>query len=172
MNVRLRSLCLTALFTTLLIVGAWITVPMAIPFTMQTFMLYCAAWLLTPKQCFAAVALYLLLGAVGIPVFSGFQGGIGILLGPTGGFLLGFLLLPLTLYIAPKHRMLGAIGATLGCYILGTLWYAAFYSGFTLASVGTAIMTCVVPFVIPDALKLFLASMIGKRLRPLLTTLS
>ena len=84
MNTRVQALCATSLFATLLAVGAWITVPVGIPpYTMQSFMLYCALWLLPFRQSFAAVALYLLMGAVGLPVFAGFQGGFGALLGPT-----------------------------------------------------------------------------------------
>lgn len=174
MHIRVRSMCLVAMFAVLLALGAWVTVPGAIPFTMQTFVLYCVLWLLTPKQGLAAICLYLLLGAVGLPVFSGFQGGFGVLLGPTGGYLLGFLLMPLPMTVAGQHtgRRIGlAVLATLICYLFGTLWYAALYTGLTAAGIGTALLTCVLPFMLPDTFKLALSVILCKRLEPLLARL-
>ncbi len=170
MNNRIRSLCLTALFTTLLVVGAWITIPIGMPpYTMQSFMLYCALWLLTPKQAFSAVALYLLMGAIGLPVFAGFQGGLGILAGPTSGYLFGFLLMPLMMFAAKTStasRVMCCALGTLCCYVFGTLWYTVAYAGFTLGGLTTSLVQCVLPFIIPDALKLALAAVVCKRLEP------
>jgi biotin transport system substrate-specific component len=81
-----------ALGAVLIIICSWLTVPFAVPFTMQTFAVYCALLLLGGRRGLLAVLLYILLGAFGLPVFSGFRGGIGALLGPTGGYILGFLL--------------------------------------------------------------------------------
>lgn len=170
MNGRMRSLCLTALFTTLLCVGAWITIPVGMPpYTMQSFMLYCALWLLTPKQAFAAVSLYLLMGAIGLPVFAGFQGGFGVLLGPTSGYLFGFLLMPLIMLGAGKttaRRILFCALGTLCCYLFGTVWYTVAYAGFTPAAFMAATVQCVLPFILPDAAKLTLAAVACKRLEP------
>ena len=85
------DLAYTALFTVLLAVCAWITVPLTVPFTLQTFGVFAALGVLGGRRGTYAVAAYLLLGLAGLPVFSGFRGGPGVLLGPTGGYILGFL---------------------------------------------------------------------------------
>ena len=174
MNTRVRTLCVTALFTTLLAVGAWITIPVGIPpYTMQSFVLYCALWLLPFRQSFAAVALYLLMGAIGLPVFAGFQGGFGVLLGPTSGYLLGFLLMPLAMRMAkptPASRMLFCALGTLGCYLFGTIWYVFAYGECSPEGVLAATVQCVLPFILPDAIKLVLAAAVCKRLAPRIKT--
>lgn len=90
---RTRSIALVGLSIALMAVSAWVSVPFGpVPFTLQTFMLVFVVMTLSPKQSIAAVAGYLLLGAIGVPVFSSMRGGIGILMGPTGGFLWGYLI--------------------------------------------------------------------------------
>ena len=88
----LRDMVLCALFAAILAVSAWLTVPGEVPFTLQTFGVFAALGLLGGKRGTIAIALYLVLGAVGLPVFSGFRGGFGVLLGTTGGYIFGFLL--------------------------------------------------------------------------------
>lgn len=90
---RARSLALCALCMAVMAVCAWVTVPFGpVPFTLQTFAVAFALLVLRPKEAVAAVAGYVLLGALGLPVFSGMRGGLGMLVGPTGGFLWGFIL--------------------------------------------------------------------------------
>lgn len=165
MKPTVRAMCAAAMMTVLLAVGAWLTVPVSPPFTMQTFVLYLCAWLFGRKKATAAVALYLALGAVGVPVFSGFGGGIGVLIGPTGGYLLGFLAIAL---IGGDRgpwwrRALLAGSGTLCCYTIGTLWYAGVYTGFSAAGLGAAVLSCVVPFILPDAVKMALAAVVCRR---------
>lgn len=163
-----RSLALIALMAALTAVCAWITVPAAVPFTMQTFAVVLSLELLGGKRGTAAVLVYLLLGAVGLPVFSGFTGGVGHFAAPTGGYLLGFLVSG-AVYIAgekrlkkklPGHILLIAL-ALAGCYLPGTLWFSL--------STGTpfvpAFMICVLPFVLPDAAKAALAAVVAARVR-------
>ena len=88
-----------ALFAVLLTVCAWISVPLPVPFTLQTFAIFAALGILGGRRGTWAVAVYLLLGAVGLPVFSGFRGGLGALLGTTGGYILGFLALALVYWL-------------------------------------------------------------------------
>lgn len=89
---RTRSIAFVGLTVAIMAVSAWITVPLGpVPFTLQMFAVTFAIVLLTPTQALAAISGYLLLGAVGLPVFSGMRGGIGVLAGPTGGFLWGYL---------------------------------------------------------------------------------
>ena len=93
---RIRSLAQVALGAALLCLSAFLTVPFPpIPFTVQSYALFAVCGLLGAKRGLAATLLYLVLGAVGLPVFSGFGGGLGALFGPTGGFLLSFLFAPL-----------------------------------------------------------------------------
>lgn len=88
---RTQMLVLTGLSIALIATGAFITVPLGpVPFTLQTLMVGIVLCLLPPKYAACAVGGYLLLGSLGLPVFSGFRGGIGVLAGPTGGFLIGF----------------------------------------------------------------------------------
>ena len=88
-----RSVAFCGLCVAIMVVSAWITVPFGpVPFTLQVFALVFAILVLKPKESVAAVCIYLLMGAMGLPVFSSMRGGIGVLAGPTGGFLWGYLL--------------------------------------------------------------------------------
>ena len=91
MKSKAYDLVLIALFAALMALCAWVTVPYAVPFTMQTFGVFLALLLLGGKRGTICMAVYLLLGAVGLPVFSGFRGGVGALVGSTGGYLVGFI---------------------------------------------------------------------------------
>ena len=90
---RTRSVAFVGLTIAIMAVSAWITIPLGpVPFTLQMFAVTFAIVVLTPTQAMASIAGYLLLGAVGLPVFSGMRGGFGVLAGPTGGFLWGYLI--------------------------------------------------------------------------------
>lgn len=88
---KTQDMAYIALFAVVMAVCAWIVIPMVVPFTLQTFAVFLAVGVLGGKRGTFAILLYLLLGIIGIPVFSGFTGGIGVLLGNTGGYLVGFL---------------------------------------------------------------------------------
>ena len=164
-----RDMTVVALMAVLMCVCTWIAIPGAVPFTFQTFAVFAAVELLGPRRAFWTVAVYLLMGAVGLPVFSGMTGGIGILLGQTGGYLWGFLLLPLicrgVAAVAGQGRLARIIGMVLGllaCYGSGTVWFV-FVSGGT--GWGAALTLCVLPFLLPDAVKLALAVTLADALR-------
>lgn len=170
---RTLDLAYIALFAVLMAVCAWITIPFAVPFTLQTFAVFLALVSLGGQRGFYAVAVYLLLGAVGLPVFSGFQGGPGVLLGTSGGYLVGFLFSAIIYRLLTKHWgtsrhavCFACIAALLVCYGFGTLWFWAIY---TRTSVSIGILSvlgwCVFPFVLPDLLKLALALWIAPRLQ-------
>lgn len=170
---KTESIVLTSLFAALLAVCAQLTIPLAVPFTMQTFALYASLLILGSKRTFAAVGTYLALGAVGAPVFSGFKGGVGTLFGPNGGFLLSFLPACLVFAFAVKilkdskcSKIVGLIFATIFCYLAGTLWFAFVYGAnqenLTLIK---ALSLCVFPFVIPDCAKIMLSLMFAKRVK-------
>lgn len=89
---RTRDLVLIAIFAAMMAVCAWISVPvLAVPFTLQSFGVFMALLCLGGKRGTAAICVYVLLGAVGAPVFSGFNGGIGAIMGATGGYIIGFI---------------------------------------------------------------------------------
>lgn len=158
----------TGMFAALIVLCTWIAIPTEPPFTMQTFAVLTAALCLGARRGTAAVAVYLALGAVGLPVFSGFTGGIGQLAGVTGGYALGFL--P-TAWIAGIFSRRGGIARALGCalgvlscYAAGTAWYVLVYSDGAVG-VGAAIATCVLPFLLPDAAKIALALAVSRPLQ-------
>ena len=95
MKFSTRDLCFCAIGAALIAVCAWISIPAEVPFTLQTFAIFAVCGLLGGRRGTVSVLVYLLLGAVGLPVFSGFRGGLGALLGTTGGYILGFLALAL-----------------------------------------------------------------------------
>ena len=89
---RTRSIAFVGLAVAIMAVSAWVTVPLGpVPFTLQMFAITFAIVMLSPKECITAIVLYLALGAIGLPVFSGMSGGIAKLMGPTGGFLWGYI---------------------------------------------------------------------------------
>lgn len=161
-----------SLFAVLLALCAWITIPTLVPFTLQTLGVFLTGSLLGPRRGLAALLVYLLLGLVGLPIFAGFNSGPGVLLGPTGGYLLGFLVgVPLIGLAAKPGKTwvlaLGMLAALLLCYAFGTAWFMVVYAQKS-GAVGllTVLGWCVFPFIIPDLLKLGLALALSRRLRP------
>lgn len=165
-----RDMAYIAMSTAIISVCAWVSVPSAVPFTMQTFAVFLAAGVLGSRRALAAVSLYVLLGAIGLPVFAGMQGGLGVLVGATGGYISGFL--PAAFIAGLRHSgkrdgMVDIILMILGllvCYTFGTLWYALGYLG-GMEGIGAALTACVLPYVIPDLLKILLAATVARRLR-------
>ena len=153
----------TAVFAALIALCSWFSVPIGdIAFTMQSFAVFLTLGLLGGKWGSLTIFLYLLLGAVGMPVFSGFRGGVGMLAGVTAGYLWGFLLAGAVYRILDKFGSLPAmIAGQLVCYLCGSLWFAYFSGGGT----GLIFLRCVAPFLIPDALKIYLAHCLTNRLR-------
>ena len=160
-----QDLVMIAFFAVLISVSAWISIPATIPFTLQTFGIMCAMGLLGGKRSFWAVSVYLLLGIVGIPVFSGFRGGIGVLAGTTGGYLVGFLLATLvywlwTHFLGEKLwvRYTGMVLGLIVSYTVGTWWFMIAYAQSTgPIGLGTALSWCVFPFIPPELAKIALA---------------
>jgi len=147
--------------------------PFAIPIgpisiTLCTLALYFSPYILGWKRSAAATLVYILLGMVGMPVFSKFQAGLGVLMGPTGGYILGYIpmvvISGLVIKAAPKNRVfqfLGMIAATAVLYAFGTAWFL-FLSGKDL---GYAMTWCVLPFIPLDLVKMALAMLLGPVLR-------
>lgn len=169
---RIHHITMVGMCVTLITLCSWIYLPMAIPFTLQTLGVFTVLGLLGGRLGSIAVSIYLLMGGIGIPVFSGFRGGIGHILQPTGGFLVGFLLASLTywlitnLFLRFKYkRALGMVLGQIACYITGTVWFIAVNSqANNVISVGAALITCVLPFILPDILKIGMALILSKKI--------
>lgn len=165
-----------ALFGILIGICSWITIPGPLPFTLQTFGVFLTVSVLGGKRGTIAVLLYIFTGLIGIPVFSGFQGGIGVLLGPTGGYVIGFIFSALIMWFfeaLPLRNIfiqgLSLVTALLTCYTFGTLWYLIIFSGQSQGiAIMTAISLCVIPFIIPDIIKIALVLFLSKKLRLIL----
>lgn len=168
-----------AVFTVLIAICSWISIPTVIPFTLQTFAVFLAVEVLGGRRGTLAVTLYVLLGAIGVPVFAEFTGGLGIILRNTGGYIIGFILSALvmwlmeTIFIKKLHvqhvLFVQAVSMVLGllaCYAAGTIWFMLVYMK-DAGPVGltTVLGWCVIPFLIPDAVKIALALMLGNILR-------
>ena len=163
-----RQIARAGVSVALLAVSAWVSVPFGpVPFTLQTLALAVLPAALDRGTAVLAVVSYVLLGAVGLPVFAGFAGGMGALAGPTGGFLWGFILgtfVASTLMRALPER-LPAFGRALAAdavmllisYACGTLQL------MVVGAMGLvpALLVAVVPFIIPDAVKLVVGARLG-----------
>jgi biotin transport system substrate-specific component len=171
------DITLTALYSALIAVCSWISVPAAVPFTMQTFAVFVTVGVLGGKRGTYSVLLYLLLGAAGLPVLAGFTGGVGHLFGATGGYIIGFLFSAIVMWLmeaglgrSSKVLIASMAAGLLVCYIFGTVWFVTLYTKESgSVSVMTALGWCVFPYVIPDALKIALAAWLTRRLRPVVS---
>lgn len=163
-----RSMAMCALFAAITAVLSQIAIPIGpVPISMSTLAVFLAGGLLGARDGTISQLIYVLLGAVGVPVFANFSGGLGTLVGPTGGYIIGYifmalvtgLLIPLCRnkmrYIIPVF-VLGLIV----CYAFGTVWYIV----VTHTGLGAAMMTCVVPFLPGDAVKIVLAAVLTVKL--------
>ncbi len=169
----IRNLVYVAVGAALLTVCSWISVPTPIPFTLQTFAVCLLAALLGWRLGLEALVVYILLGAVGLPVFSGFKSGVGALLGVTGGYIVGFLFTALVVGLAAdrlgRRPLVLAVSMALGvllCYAFGTVWFVRVYTADKgPISFLSALTTCVFPYLLPDAAKIALAVFLTRRLR-------
>ena len=155
----------SAVFVALITVGGWISIPFVVPFTLQTMFVLLAASVMN-KYAVIPTALYVLFGTLGLPIFHNGTSGIGILFGPTCGFLIGFILMAFIAGMFFSKKTLsaditGLVLATLVSYICGAGWFMI-SSG---ASLLAALIACVVPFIIGDIIKITAVELITLRLR-------
>ena len=184
MKKKLRTIDLAymAVGAVLIAVCSWISIPSAVPFTLQTFAVFCVLSLLGGKRGTISIAVYILLGAIGIPVFSGFKAGFGVLIGTTGGYIVGFIFMGLIYWLAEVIRKPLSSGSTKAgililraavlafsliiCYAFGTAWFMVAYAKSSgPVGLATALGWCVIPFIIPDIIKLVVAVIVSSRLR-------
>lgn len=171
-NLTLR-IVLIAIFASLIAIGSWISIPITVPFTLQTLVIFILILTLNLRDSLICISLYILLGIIGVPVFSGFKSGLAAIMGPTGGYIIGFIFMPIVYFFSNKCfskiikkdffvKIIGLILSTLICYIFGTIWFMTVYtSDITLTK---TLLLCVIPFIIPDILKMLLAILISDRL--------
>ena len=163
------QMAVTALMAAVMCVLGPLTVPIgAVPISLANFVICLTAWLLGPKFGTLSVAVYLCIGLIGVPVFSGYGAGLAKLAGPTGGYLVGYLLLALIggLFIEKSNGnpVVSGIGLVLGdaaCYVLGTAWFV-----FQMqCELGYALSVCVYPFISLDLAKIVVSCVVGALLR-------
>lgn len=167
---RARAITRCGVMVALLAASAWVTVPLGpVPFTLQTMALAAVAVMATPGEALLSVALYLVLGAAGVPVFSGFGAGLATIAGPTGGYLWGFLVgmgaaqLVRQAPLGPEaaREAVGVVAMLAITYVLGTIQFSLVAGVTPVAAAGVA----VVPFLVPDAAKLAVGVAVGRAVR-------
>lgn len=183
----IKDLCFIAVFTAIICVLSQISIPMpaGVPMTLQTLIIPLAGIVIGKKRGTYSTLLYLLLGAVGIPVFAGFSGGIGTLLSLTGGFLISFPILSLTAGLGDEigiklSRKNGSVktylyyvslvlslvfGATIN-YVFGTVWFMVVSKTSFLAGLAA----CVIPFIPTAILKIIIVAILGPELKKRLSS--
>lgn len=169
LKISVKSMVTVSMNIALLAVSSWITVPFSVNFTLQTLAVFIICGTFSLPISILSIMLYLVLGFIGVPMFSAFGSGISALIGPTGGYLLGFLTVPLVINAlrtrTKSHvlRIISMLSALLLLYVIGALWYWLIYATSEITFF-QAFCICTVPFIIPDVLKILLAEMISSRL--------
>ncbi len=157
----------------LIAVCAWISIPLTVPITLQTLGVCLTAGLLGGKRGTLATVIYILIGAIGVPVFSNFGSGMGVLLGSTGGYIIGFIFTSAIVgFASDKFKgkiiplIISMVIGVLVCYAFGTAWFAVVYArNGEPATLATILGWCVFPFIIPDAVKIAVAAVLANRLK-------
>lgn len=168
---KTAALTQSGLLIAIMAVCSWISIPLpgtGVPINLATFAVILTGLLLGSRKGAAATAVFLLLGAVGIPVFAGFTGGLGILAGPTGGYLIGYVFLaafaglasPAAQRRSTKRYIFAVIAGEAVLYLLGTLWFIH----LTGMGPAAAMAACVIPFIPGDIAKMILAWILACRL--------
>ena len=150
-----------AVFAVIMAICSWISIPTAVPFTLQTFGVFVAVGVLGGKRGTLSILVFILLG------------GIGVLAGTTGGYIIGFLFSALVMWAMEKlpgkksvMQIVSMIVGLIVCYAFGTAWFMIVYSRANGAvGLATVLGWCVIPFIIPDIIKIVLAYGLSRKLR-------
>ena len=169
-KIRTKQMVLIALMTAVTCVLGPLSIPLPfspVPISLTNFAIFLAIFVLGMKSGTISFIIYLLLGAVGVPVFSSFRGGFQVLTGPTGGYLIGFIFLALIMGFALDHfdrklvpTIIGMIIGMAVCYAFGTVWLAKLLS----LSFKEGLMMGVIPYLPGDAAKIIIAAIVGPKL--------
>lgn len=165
----IRQLCCVALMSAVMCLLGPLAIPIGpVPISVMTLIIYVTMYVLETKLATVSCMIYLLLGFAGVPVFAGYTGGAAKLLGPTGGYLVGYICLTLAGgYIMERfsYKRIGCLfGMVLGTavlYAFGTVWFMILMK----CGLGYALSLCVVPFLIGDLAKIVLAELVGQEVR-------
>ena len=179
-KINIKDLCQIALFSSIICIISQLSIPMpaGVPITLQTFIIPLAAVIMGTKKGTISCVIYIVLGAIGAPVFAGMVGGLEVLFGKTGGFIISFPLLALFSgvgYTFARKALINAdrralfysilvLGLTIGAainYLIGTIWFS-FVTG---CSVGTAFVACVLPFIPTALIKIAMVAVAGPVIR-------
>lgn len=168
-----REVAYVGLFVALITVTAYLSIPSTIPFTLQSFGVFLSLAVLGGKRGTISTCCYVAMGALGLPVFAGMKGGASVLFGATGGYIFGFLLGSTVFWLAEivfkKSFLTTVLSIVLACLIYlacGAFWYAIVYLGsFSKENVYLAISTCILPFIIPEIVKISLATLLARKLK-------
>lgn len=171
-----KEIAYIGIMAALIAICSWISIPTPteISFTLQTFAVCMVVGLLGTKRSLITVCVYILVGLIGLPVFSGFRAGVGVLFGATGGYIIGFIFM--CVVTGPIMKQFGrsipvmAAAMILGlmvCYLFGTIWFVEVYASPS-GPVGfvAALWICVIPYLIPDLVKVALAVFLVRHLYP------
>lgn len=169
LNPKVKNMIYCSMFACIVALLAQIKIdlPGLIPITLQTLGIYIIACSLTPKLAVIATTVYVLMGSIGLPVFTGFRGGLSTLLGPTGGYIFGFVITSLitSIIINNKNSTIRKIAAmvigTAACYLIGTIWFIY----ITNNTIITALTICVIPFIPGDIIKIVIASTLSTKIK-------
>ena len=172
-KLRTIDIAYIGLSVALIAVCSWISIPLSVPITLQTLGVCLVAGLFGLKRGTVATVAYILLGTIGVPVFAGFSSGIGIITGPTGGYIVGFIFTALIVgFVSDKQSgklagiVIAMIVGILVCYAFGTAWFAYVFANkgepMTLYSI---LLVCVFPFIPFDAAKIVIAAILTNKLR-------
>lgn len=170
---KTRDIVYMSVFTAMISICSWISIPASIPFTLQTMGVFTTVGLLGGKRGTLTILTYILLGAIGVPVFAGLTGGVSVLLGTTGGYIIGFLLSALLMWgietIMGRNQIVLAFSMIAGlivCYVFGTAWFMLIYTQHSgVIGLSTVLGLCVIPFIIPDLIKIGVALFLINRLK-------
>ena len=168
MNKRVRSLIECGIFAALISILSLISIPLPfmVPITLQSFIIPLAGFYLGYKKGLISFLVYISIGFLGIPVFSGFQGGFHVILGPTGGFLIGFI--PYVILAGSVNKLNSKIKSLIVsffglilCHVFGIIQYSL----YTSQSFLSAFLTCSLPFILKDIVFLYLAFIISVKIK-------
>ena len=169
MNPKVKNIVYCAMFACIIAILAQVKIdlPSLVPITLQTLGVYLISCYLKPKLAFISAVVYLFMGIIGLPVFTCFNGGIGVLLGPTGGYIFSFPIMALvTSLIINKNKTLffkifAMILGTIVCYFIGTLWFIF----ITDNSFILALSMCVIPFIPGDIFKIGVTLILSNKIK-------
>lgn len=166
---KIKDLVHISIFAIIIAICSYIYIPLTIPITLQTFGVYITCLLLGGKKATISIVIWILLGIIGLPVFSSFKSGLSAIFGPTGGYIIGFIFTGLIMWLFESFyknnkifTLYIMIFGQLICYIFGTVWFILIYiNNGNQMSISKAISICIAPFILFDIVKIVFAIIIS-----------